>query len=219
MTMTTSWGPPRGAGLWRVAANGGEPEPLTKPTPRRARCILPARPPGQQIRVVHDRFRQRLPGSRIDAVDVSTGERKTVFEPAPILQLRFRYLVHATLNRSTDAQTRFRASLRAVRFDPSERDARRLGDRVRGIDDGGHCRGELRLFGAGRCGICPAGYGPDCVAAKHPPVGRPKRSETPIPAAPRAYAQRVSHPTAPASLSIFAIKRTTSRSGISSGNR
>ena len=132
------------------------------------------------------------------AVDVMTGERKTVVETGSDAHYASGYLVYAIPNASTDAQGRFRASLRAVRFDlvsASRRSATPVSV-FEALMMGSAAAANYQRRGAGRPGVRAAHWhGPST-----PPQSRlvwvdRKGQETPIPArAADLCAQPVSSP-------------------------
>ena len=171
------------------AANGVEPEPLTKTdAANREIHVHPHVLPGSKFVLFTTYFGSDFLRSRVDGVDVTTGERRTVVETGSDAHYASGYLVYATPNASTDAQGRFRASLRAVRFDPERVDT--LGDPVTLVETlmmGSAGAANYSVSARGDLVFVPAGHGPPT-----PPQSRlvwvdRKGLETAIPAAPRAY--------------------------------
>ena len=118
-----------GAGLQRVSASGGEARSLTAlDTAKRETHVYPHVLPGSKSVLFTTYNGGDFLSARVDAVDVVTGKRKTVLEGGADAHYASGYLVYATANASTDAQSRFRASLRAVRFDASRVEV--IGDSV-----------------------------------------------------------------------------------------
>ena len=206
MVITRTSGPPRGAswgdddfivfatsdgaGLRRVAANGGEPGPLTKTdAANREVHVYPHVLPGSKFVLFTTYFGSDFLRVRVDAVDVATGDRRTILEAGSDPQYASGYLVYATLNASTDAQARFRASLRAVRFDPDRVDT--LGDSVTVVEPlmmGTTGAANYSVSARGDLVFVPAGYGPRASPQSSLVWVDRKGVETPIPAPPRAYA-------------------------------
>ena len=109
-----------GAGLQRIPASGGEARSLTTlDTAKHETHVYPHVLPGSKSVLFTTYDGSDFLSARVDAVEVVTGKRKTVLEGGSDPHYASGYLVYATANASTDAQSRFRASLRAVRFDAS----------------------------------------------------------------------------------------------------
>ena len=107
-------------GLQRVAAGGGEPTPLTSIDPNKVeQHVLPHVLPGSRW-VVFTVF----PGSdylaaRLEALEVATGRRKVLLAAGQdAAYVDSGHLVYGLTTTTADAESRFQASLRAVRFDP-----------------------------------------------------------------------------------------------------
>ena len=179
-----------GTGLQRVAASGGEPRALTKTdVVKREIHAYPHVLPGSKSVLFTPYFGADFLNVRVDAVDVATGERTTVLEGGSDPHYVSGYLVYATVNASTDAQSRFRASLRAVRFDAARIEV--LGDSVSVVEPV-----MMGTTGAANYSVSPRGdlvFVPGGSGA----AGSQQRSlvwvdrkgrETAIPAPPRAYA-------------------------------
>ena len=209
-----------GAGLQRVAANGVEPEPLTKTdAANREIHVHPHVLPGSKFVLFTTYFGSDLLRSRVDGVDVATGERRTVVETGSDAHYASGYLVYATPNASTDAQGRFRASLRAVRFDPERVDT--LGDPVTLVETlmmGSAGAANYSVSARGDLVFVPAGHAAN-AAAKPPRMGRQEGTgDCDSGRAASVWLTRIG-PMARVSFSIFASKPTTCGSGTSTGRR
>ena len=120
------------AGLQRVSANGGEIKRLTQGDVAKGEFQgFPHVLPGSKA-VLFTSFVGQFLSATVEAVDVATGARKTVIPSGTDASYASGYLVYATTDASTDAQSRFRASLRAVRFDSSRVET--VGDSVSAFD-------------------------------------------------------------------------------------
>jgi eukaryotic-like serine/threonine-protein kinase len=179
-----------GAGLRRVAARGGEARSLTAPdTAKREMQVYPHVLPGSKSVLFTSYSGSDFLSARVDAVEVVTGKRKTVLEGGADPHYASGYLVYATANASTDAQSRFRASLRAVRFDASRVEV--LGDSATVVEPV-----TMGITGAANYSVSPRGdlvFVPGGLATAASQrrnlvwVDR-KGRETTIPAPPRSYA-------------------------------
>ena len=112
--------------------------------------------------------------ARIEAIDVATGARKTVIQSGNDPSYASGYLVYATVNAATDAQSRFRASLRAVRFDVSRVEA--IGESVtvfEGVSMGTTASANYGLSSRGDVVFIPAGISPLSARPTVAGVGRP----------------------------------------------
>ena len=181
------------SGLMRVSAEGGEPKALTTQDGGE-RHVLPHVLPGSQwvlfTVLTAGAEVSNIQTARIDAVNLTTGERKVVarggHDPTYV---ESGHLVYATTDIGTAAESRFRGSLRAVRFDATR--AEPIGDTVSMVE-------QLLVSptGAAAYSVSRQGdlvYVPGATAAS----ATPRRSvvwvnrqgvETPIPAEPRPYA-------------------------------
>ena len=106
--------------LYRVAADGGEPKPLTTADPPSAEShFLPQVLPGSRWALFTVLTEVDLQAGRIDALNLASGERKTVIRSGhDPTYLDSGFLVYAVTDQRTAADTQLRGSLRAVRFDP-----------------------------------------------------------------------------------------------------
>jgi eukaryotic-like serine/threonine-protein kinase len=104
-------------GLYRVAAAGGEPRLLVHSD--RAKKEMIAYPhvlPGSKTVLLTTYPQESYMAVRIDAFDIASGSRRTVLESAADpTYVEPGYLIFANAN--TSPEVRYRASLRAVRFD------------------------------------------------------------------------------------------------------
>jgi hypothetical protein len=107
-------------GLQRVSANGGEPVVLTTPGQlARQRHLLPNVMPGSRFALFTEVDIAVL-GFRVQAVEIATGAVKPVIADAyQAAYASSGHLVYATVSPQALAQRLGRASVRAVRFDPS----------------------------------------------------------------------------------------------------
>jgi serine/threonine-protein kinase len=106
-------------GLLRVSAEGGEPKALTtQDSAAEERHVLPHVLPGGKWVLFTVLTASSLQTARIEALNLSTGERKVVVRAGhDATYMDAGVLVYAATDVSVAADARFRGSLRAVRFD------------------------------------------------------------------------------------------------------
>ena len=106
-------------GLLRVSAEGGEPKALTtEDRAKQERHVMPHVLPGSRWVLFTTLTETNLQTSRIEALNLSTGERKLVVRSGhDATYVDSGYLVYAATDMSAAADARFRGSLRAVKFD------------------------------------------------------------------------------------------------------
>ena len=179
-----------GAGLQRVSASGGEARSLTTlDISKRETHVYPHVLPGSKSVLFTTYNGSDFLSARVDAVEVVTGKRKTVLEGGADPHYASGYLVYATANASTDTQSRFRASLRAVRFDASRVEV--LGDSVTVVEPltmGTAGAANYSVSGRGDLVFVPAGAGTAGSQQRNLVWVDRKGLETAIPAPPRSYA-------------------------------
>jgi eukaryotic-like serine/threonine-protein kinase len=178
------------AGLQRVPANGGELTRLTQGDGSKGEFHgFPHVLPGSKA-VLFTSFVGQFLSATVEAVDVATGVRKTVIPSGTDASYASGYLVYATIDSSTDAQSRFRATLRAVRFDSSRVEA--VGSSVTAYDGVSVSTTAAANYGLSRRGdlvLVPGGlYSPDADIQRALVWVDRKGQETPIGAQPRTYA-------------------------------
>jgi hypothetical protein len=107
-------------GLRRVSASGGEPTVVTTfSQDKPEQHVLPHLLPGSRWLLFTAFPSTDYLSARIEALELATGQRKTVLASGQdATYLASGHLVYGMTNASADAEQRFRASLRAVRFDP-----------------------------------------------------------------------------------------------------
>jgi hypothetical protein len=127
----------RASGLMRVSADGGEPKPLTTVDASvQERHVLPHVLPASRwvlFTVLSGDDITNVQTARIDALNLATGERKTVLRGGhDASYVDSGHLVYAATDMSSAAAARFRGSLRAVRFDPDRAEV--IGDSITGFE-------------------------------------------------------------------------------------
>ena len=107
-------------GLQRVSSAGGEPTALTSIDPDKVeQHTLPHVLPGSKWVVFTAYPGTNYLAARLEALEISTGRRKSILPAGhDAVYVNSGHLVYGLTNASSDAESRFRASLRAVRFDP-----------------------------------------------------------------------------------------------------
>jgi serine/threonine-protein kinase len=178
------------AGLQRVPANGGEIKRLTQGDVSKGEFHgFPHVLPGSKD-VLFTSFVGQFLTATVEAVDVATGARKIVIPSGTDASYASGYLVYANIDSSTDAQSRFRASLRAVRFDLSRVET--VGDSVSAFDAVSVGTTAAANYGLSRRGdlvFVPGGlYNPDADRQRALVWVDRKGQESPIGAPPRTYA-------------------------------
>jgi len=180
-------------GLYRVAASGGDPQVLLAANAeRREQMVNPHVLPGSKNVLFTSFMGSDYLGVSVQALDVATGARKTVLSGAadPFFIVPG-YLAYATVNSPNDAQARFGAALRVIRFDPAK--TATDGDPVTVADPIMMGTTGAANYSASRRGdlvYLPGSLGTGGVGARPRTlvwVDR-KGGETPIDAPPRAYA-------------------------------
>jgi eukaryotic-like serine/threonine-protein kinase len=179
-----------GAGLQRVPASGGEPTPLTTVHEGSSEIhVMPHALPGGRwvlFTVVSD----DVQSARVEAVNVNTGEQKTVIRGGhDAAYVETGHLVYATAELVSDPEARYRGSLRAVRFDDARVAA--IGDSITAIEPVVVLPTAAANYGLSRRGDLVFVLG-DVFASAAPTrtlvwVNR-KGQETAIAAPPRGYA-------------------------------
>jgi serine/threonine-protein kinase len=178
-------------GLVRVSANGGELTPFTKGDPEQREVHgYPYVLPGSKTVLFTSYSDNDFLVAHIEAIDVATGARKTVIQTGTDPSYASGYLMYATVNASTDAQSRFRASLRAVRFDLSRVET--VGESVaafEGISVGVTAAANYALSRRGDVVFVPGGLNALDAAPPRSLVWVDRKGkETPIAAPTRGYA-------------------------------
>ena len=173
-----------------MPANGGELTRLTQGDVSKGEFHgFPHVLPGSKA-VLFTSFVGQFLSATVEAVDVATGVRKTVIPSGTDASYASGYLVYATIDSSTDAQSRFRATLRAVRFDSSRVEA--VGSSVTAYDGVSVSTTAAANYGLSRRGdlvLVPGGlYSPDADIQRALVWVDRKGQETPIGAQPRTYA-------------------------------
>ena len=178
-------------GLLRVSANGGEPKAFTNADPaKREMHGYPHVLPGSKTVLFTSYSGNDFLTAHIEAIDVATGARKTVIESGTDPSYASGYLMYAIANSSTDAQNRFRASLRAVRLDISRVET--VGESVavfEGVSMGTTAAANYGLSRRGDLVFIPGGLGTFDAARKRSLVWVDRKGrETPLGAPDRSYA-------------------------------
>ena len=121
-------------GLLRVSAEGGEPKALTtEDSAKQERHVLPHVLPGSRWVLFTVLTETNLQTARIEALNVSTGERKVVVRSGhDATYVDSGYLVYAATDMAAASDARFRGSLRAVRFDADRAEV--IGETVSVVD-------------------------------------------------------------------------------------
>jgi Tol biopolymer transport system component len=204
-TIARTVGAPRGAswgedgsiifsaleGLRRVSASGGEPAVLTAFTQAKPeQHVLPHVLPGGKWVLFTAYPGTDYLSARVEALELATGQRKVVLPSGQdATYLPSGYLVYGLTNASADADRRFSASLRAVRFDPVRVEV--VGDSVTIVESlnvGASPMLNYTLSPQGHLAFVPAGVGTRPIQERTLVwVDRAGR-ESAIPAPPRAYA-------------------------------
>jgi Tol biopolymer transport system component len=178
-------------GLARVAATGGEPIPLTRIDPNKVeQHVLPHVLPGSKWVVFTAYPGNDYLSARLEALEIATGRRKVLLPAGhDAAYVDSGHLVYGLTNSSTDAETRFQASLRAVRFNPERVDV--VGDSLTVVESVRVGPSSSVNYSVSRRGDLIFVPGGGSVA---PPVARTlawvnrKGQETAIGAPPRTYA-------------------------------
>jgi serine/threonine-protein kinase len=178
--------------LSRVPAAGGEPQLLLESDKERSEQIgNPHVLPGGKTVLFTAYSGSEFLSVAVHALDVATRTRKIVLGAAADASfIDPGYLVFATVNASSDAQSRFRAELRAVRFDAANVEP--IGDAATLVDPVSMGTTGAANYSTSRRGdlVYVPGAGPAAVATRQRTlvwVDRRGR-ETAIDAPPRSYA-------------------------------
>ena len=108
-------------GLQRVSADGGEPTALTTLDPNKPeQHVLPHLLPGSKWLVFTAFPGSDYLASRLEALEDKTGRRKLLLPAGhDAAYVESGHLIYGLTNPTGDGESRFQASLRAVRFDPA----------------------------------------------------------------------------------------------------